>query len=173
LLLERRVLEKRRHDTSIAWLPHLRAANLLLIGPDDAAREFLAPLIASLPPPIVSCDGVAPELPNHHVGSLIVRDVAWLTWTHQQQLLDWLNGEGRGTRVVATSATDLFPNVTGGLFSADLYYRLNTVTLMLDHRDVSGLTPQPHIDRTAVIAAATLTRQESAKRSVIGRDTPK
>ena len=127
----------RRTHTSTTWFPHF-SANLLLIGPDDATRKFLAPLIASLPSPIVPCDGAEPELPNHHVGSLIVRDVASLTRTHQQMLLEWLNGEGHRARVVATSVTDVFPNVKDGRFSADLYYRLNTVTLMLDHREAAA-----------------------------------
>jgi len=86
----------------------------------------------------VSYDSAELELPDSRVGSLIVRDVACLTRTGQQQLLDWLNGEGRCTRVVTTSATDVFPNVQAGLFSADLYYRLNTITLTLDHCDAAA-----------------------------------
>lgn len=116
----------------------LERANLLLIGHDDETRDFLASLIESLPRPIVSCEGAKPEFPTSAVGTLIVRNVASLPRTHQQMLLDWLNGEGRGTRIVATSATDVFPNVKSGLFSADLYYRLNTVTLMLDHHDAAA-----------------------------------
>ena len=97
----------------------------------------------------MSCDGAEAELPNHHVGSLIVRDVAWLTRTDQQQLLDWLDGEGRDTRVIATSTTPVFPSVKDGLFCADLYYRLNTVTLMLNPDDAAPAQPQPHTDCTA------------------------
>lgn len=119
-------------------LPHLRSANLLLIGPDAATREFLAPLLASLPSPVVYCNGAQPEFPNGPVGSLIVRDVGRLTRTHQQQLLEWLSDRRRSARVIATSATQVFPDVTSGVFSDGLYYRLNTVTLLLNRRDREG-----------------------------------
>jgi len=119
-------------------LPHLRSANLLLIGPDAATREFLVPLLASLPSPVVYCNGAQPEFPNGPVGSLIVRDVGRLTRTHQQQLLDWLSDRRRSARVIATSATQVFPDVTSGVFSDGLYYRLNTVTLLLNRRDREG-----------------------------------
>jgi hypothetical protein len=116
-------------------LPHLRTANLLLIGPDAATREFLAPLIASLPSPVVYCNAADPEFPNGPVGSLIVRDVDRLTPTHQHLLLEWLSDRSRGARVIATSARQVFPDVTSGVFSDSLYYRLNTVTLLLNRRD--------------------------------------
>jgi hypothetical protein len=113
-------------------LPYLRSANLLLIGPDAATSEFLAPLMASLASPVVCCDGAEPEFPNGPVGSLIVRDVGKLTRVHQQQLLEWLSDRTRSARVIATSARPVFPSVQRGLFSDDLYYRLNTVTLLLN-----------------------------------------
>ena len=113
-------------------LPYLRSANLLLIGPDAATREFLVPLMASLASPVVYCEGAEPKFPNGPVGSLIVRDVGRLTRAHQQQLLEWLNDRSRSARVIATSPRPVFPHVTRGLFSDGLYYRLNTVTLLLN-----------------------------------------
>jgi sigma-54-interacting transcriptional regulator len=122
-------------STVRSLLPHLRTANLLLIGPDGATREFLAPLIASLPSPVVYCNAADPEFPNGPVGSLIVRDVDRLTPTHQLLLLEWLSDRSRGARVIATSARQVFSDVTSGVFSDSLYYRLNTVTLLLNRRD--------------------------------------
>ena len=137
-------------------LPHLRSANLLLIGPDAATSEFLAPLMESLPLPVVACSGAEPEFPNGPVGSLIVRDVGRLTRTHQEQLLEWLSDRSRSARVITTSATQVFPDVTSGVFSDGLYYRLNIVTLLLNRHDrqewqeygsapaqLSGELPQP------------------------------
>ena len=115
--------------------PHIRSANLLLIGPDAATSEFLGSLMASLPSPVVHCNGGEPEIPLGPVGSLIVRDVGRLTQPHQQQLLEWLSARSGGARVIATSPTQVFPNVTSGDFSDGLYYRLNTVTLLLTRRD--------------------------------------
>ena len=119
-------------DSEVALLRHLRSANLLLIGPNAATREFLAPLIASLASPVVYCNGAEHRFPNGPVGSLIVPDVGRLTRVRQQQLLEWLNDGRLGGRVITTSATPVFPNVKRGLFSEDLYYRLNTVTLLLN-----------------------------------------
>ena len=55
------------------------SANLLLIGPEAAARAFLAPLMPALPPPVVFLDRAAPDLPHRPVGTLIVLNVARLT----------------------------------------------------------------------------------------------
>ena len=114
---------------------HIRSANLLLIGPDTATSDFLGSLMESLPSPVVHCNGAEPEIPNGPVGSLIVRDVDRLTPTHQHLLLEWLSDRSRGARVIATSARQVFPDVTSGVFSDSLYYRLNTVTLLLNRRD--------------------------------------
>lgn len=89
----------------------------------------------SLPSPVVYCNGAEPDFPRGPVGSLIVRDVERLTQAHQQQLLEWLDDQRRGARVIATSARQVFPDVNSGLFSDSLYYRLNTVTLLLNQRD--------------------------------------
>jgi hypothetical protein len=115
----------------VALVSTLRSPNLLLIGPDEAVREFLDPMMSSLPPPVVSCDGAQPEFPSASIGSLIVRDVARLTPDHQQQLLDWINDPSRSARVIATSAGPVFPDVKSGVFSDGLYYRINTFTVML------------------------------------------
>jgi hypothetical protein len=121
----------------------LRSPNLLLIGPDAAIREFLDPLMASLPTPVVSCDGAQPEFPETPTGSLIVRDVARLTRASQQQLLEWMNDLSPGARVITTSGRPLFPSVEGGLFSDGLYYRINTFTLMLNQEPDAGGVGQP------------------------------
>ena len=113
----------------------LRSANLLLIGPDAATAEFLAPIVESLPAPVVYCDAAEPEFPTGPVGSLIVRDVGRLTPPHQQALLEWLSDRTRSARIIATSAEQVFPDVTRGDFSDGLYYRLNTVTLVLNRRN--------------------------------------
>ena len=88
--------------------------------------------MASLVPPVVSCDGATYECPNAPIGSLIIRDVARLTRPHQEQLLVWLCDPNQTFRVIATSAEPVFPHVKRGLFSDALYYRINTFTLTLN-----------------------------------------
>lgn len=117
---------------------NLRTPNLLLIGPETAIRDFLDPLMPSLAEPVVCCDATSPEFPNAPIGSLIVHDVARLTPSDQQHLLDWINDPSRSARVIATSAGPVFPNVARGAFSDGLYYRLNTFTFMLSDEEATA-----------------------------------
>jgi len=74
-----------------------------------------------------------------------VRDVDRLSQADQERLVEWLNRQDGETRVIATSARAVFPHVEQGAFSAALYYRINTVTLVLserpDTRWVGGAPP--------------------------------
>ena len=107
-----------------------RLPNLLLIGPEAATRPYLDRLMAS--PSVRSCDSTAPHLPRETVQDLVVRDVERLTPDGQEQLVDWLNGPGFHTRIVATSGKSLYPLVERGEFSDALYYRINMIILRLD-----------------------------------------
>jgi hypothetical protein len=112
----------------------MRSPNLLLIGPDVAARKYLEPIMSSLASPVVGIDGDHPAVPTGQVGTLIVWNVWRLTRPHQHELLTWLNAREGHTRIIALSARSLFPDVRRGAFSEDLYYRLNTVMVVLPHR---------------------------------------
>ena len=133
----------------------LRSPNLLVIGPETAIRDFLDPLMPSLAAPVVCCDGTRPEFPTVPIGSLIVHDVARLTPSDQQQLLDWMNDANRSARVIATSAGPVFPSVARGAFSDGLYYRLNTFTLMLsDEAAASDVARNPSTHTAEGLAAS-------------------
>jgi len=121
-----------------------RLPNLLLIGPETATRPYLDRLMAS--PSVRACDGTAPHWPREAVEDLVVRDVERLTPDGQEQLVDWLNGPGFHTRIVATSGTSLYPMVKRGEFSDALYYRINMITLRLDQGAAVGTGPRR--DRT-------------------------
>jgi len=108
--------------------------NLLLIGPDAVVGECLNRLITSVASPVQFCDGAAPDLTNLPIRSLIVRDVDRLDRADQERLIEWLNRHDDHARVIATSARPLFPHVERGAFSDALYYRINTVTLVLSDR---------------------------------------
>jgi hypothetical protein len=107
-----------------------RLPNLLLIGPEAATRPYLDRLMTS--PSVRACDSTAPHLPRETVQDLVVRDVERLTPDGQEQLVDWLNGPGFHTRIVATSGKSLYPMVERGEFSDALYYRINMIILRLD-----------------------------------------
>lgn len=93
---------------------------------------MLVQLLPSLATQVVTWNRRTPDLPNATVGTLIVRDVARLTRDRQLRLLHWLNEQSRTVRVIATSTRPFFTRVESGLFLDDLYYRLNTVTILLD-----------------------------------------
>ena len=105
--------------TNLAQVQSLRAGtpNLLLIGPDAVAEEFLVPLMPSLASPIAYLDAANPALPATPVGTLIVHDVARLTPDHQAQFLEWLSAQ-KETAVITVSPRPLFPRV-----ARSLYYR--------------------------------------------------
>ena len=109
-----------------------RTQNLLLIGPSEATRAMLVSLMPSLATQVVTWNRRTPDLPHETVGTLIVREVARLTTDGQHRLVEWLNGRSRRVRVIATSTVPFFTRVESGLFLDDLYYRLNTITILLD-----------------------------------------
>jgi len=108
--------------------------NLLLIGPDAVVSECLDRLITSVASPVQFCDGAAPDFTNAPIRSLIVRDVDRLDRADQERLIEWLNRHDEAARVIATSARPIFSHVERGEFSDALYYRINTVTLVLSDR---------------------------------------
>jgi transcriptional regulator of aromatic amino acid metabolism len=69
--------------------------------------------------------------------------VSRLTRAHQDLLRQWLDARQGSTRIIAMSATSLFPDVQSGAFSGDLYYRLNTVTLVLAPRQPAAAAVRP------------------------------
>ena len=88
-------------------------------------------MITSVASPVQFCDGAAPDFTNVPIRTLIVRDVDRLGRADQERLIEWLNRRDVDARIIATSARPIFPRVERGEFSDALYYRLNTVTLVL------------------------------------------
>jgi hypothetical protein len=113
---------------------YIRSANLLLIGRDTAARGYLLPIIPSLATPVVGLDAADLHLPAERVATLMVWGIERLTRADQDQLLEWLTARPGSCRTIATSARSLFADVQRGTFSDALYYRLNTVTVVLADR---------------------------------------
>ena len=127
------VRERMAHGNA-STAPHLRSHYLLLIGPDELTEDFLEPLITSRAAPVAHLDAADPAFPCTSGGTLIVRHVERLTTPQQEQFLEWLSAQSEITCVIATSPRSLFPRVQRGTFSEQLYYRLNTVIVELNHR---------------------------------------
>jgi len=119
-------------EAEAALLKRAPAHNLLLIGASGTTRAFIDDLMSSLVGPVVCWDGT--DLPTDSIGSLVIHDVASLTPAHQDRLLEWLNHHSLRRCVISTSIEPFYGHVEEGLFSDALYYRLNTVTLLLDRQ---------------------------------------
>jgi hypothetical protein len=118
------------------WLRWLmaqgRRPNLLVLSPDltvDAAATGLTglcdqPLHArALPGPL--------QLPVPGSGTLLLRDVACLTLDQQIELYDWMNDHGRDTQLISIASVPLLPLVKRGHFLEGLFYRINTIYLVV------------------------------------------
>ena len=121
-------------EAEAALLKRVPAHNLLLIGPPNLTRALIDDLMSSLVAPVVCWDAGTADLPTDSIGSLIIHDVPSLTPAHQSRLLEWLNNQSPRLSVVATSIEPFYRSVETGLFSDGLYYRLNTVTVLLDRQ---------------------------------------
>jgi len=117
-------------DAEAALLKRVPAHNLLLIGPPDRTRAFINDLMSSLVAPVLCWAG----LPADSGGTLIIHDVAGLTPAHQDRILEWLSNPGPRGSVIATSIEPFYGSVEAGLFSDSLYYRLNTITVLLERQ---------------------------------------
>jgi DNA-binding NtrC family response regulator len=65
-------------------------------------------------------------------GTVVLRDVHRLTPDGQRELLGWLNdARGRNAQLVSVTPIALLPSVEANRFDAQLYYRLNTIHIVL------------------------------------------
>jgi hypothetical protein len=88
-------------------------SNVLIVGEPERREDLLQAMASFLQPQ----------------SSLILRDLETLDGNAQRELLQWLDGAGRHTRVVSLTSPHLYSLVTTGRFLDTLYYRLNTVRL--------------------------------------------
>jgi len=102
--------------------------NVLIEGKDAVTESLVSALWRHLRKPIRVWS--AGPLPRRS-GTLMIWDAATLSIAAQSALLEWLRATGEQRRVVSTSSLPLFPLVEEGLFSQDLYYRLNIIRLDL------------------------------------------
>jgi len=108
------------------WLLRTSHANLLVSGPRDATRAFVAAILPRLNAPVYE-GSPADALPTAPAGgTVILQDVDAFDPVQQQRLLRWLDEPRSGrTQVISLTATRLYKLVQAGTFSEPLYYRLN------------------------------------------------
>jgi hypothetical protein len=106
--------------------------NVFLIGPVARCDEVIATLGPHLIGPIVVCrarEGLVLPPPGM-VGALILHGVDALVHADQRRLLDWL-GDAVAVKVISTAPAPLLPRIERGAFLDSLYYRLNTICILM------------------------------------------
>lgn len=114
------------------WVLQGRHPNVLVTGPRDATRAFLAAITPSLHQPIhhVAC-GTPLNLPTA-AGTIILDEVDALPLEEQEGLLRWLDAaQCARSQTVALTTVPLYTQVQAGAFLDTLYYRLNVVHLQV------------------------------------------
>jgi hypothetical protein len=113
-------------------------ANAIVVGTEEAALGVWTVVWPSLQKPIHWVEAGRLFLPRRPAGTLILQGADALSACDQQQLLEWLEGDARATRILTTTNRPLFPLVESGNFLEGLYYRLNVILLVLEARDSSA-----------------------------------
>jgi hypothetical protein len=109
------------------------STNVLLIGSAARCDDVIAMLGPNLAEPIATWSILQPvALPNpHRIATLILRGIDRLGQEDQRRLLDWM-ANANGVKVVSTATAPLLPCINQGTFLDVLYYRLNTICLVMD-----------------------------------------
>jgi len=110
------------------WYASLR----LLVTGDPAALARVLPIIdRHCPGPVHLYDAATiPLVPSFSRGTVVLGEVDRLGPADQDRLFDWLTEHSAGHPwIVATSTASLWPLVEGGIFRADLFYRLNLISI--------------------------------------------
>jgi hypothetical protein len=113
-------------------------ANAIVVGTEEAALGVWTAVWPSLQKPIHWVEAERLSLPRRSAGTLILQGADALSACDQQQLLEWLEGNARATRILTTTHRPLFPLVESGNFLEALYYRLNVILLVLEPRGSSA-----------------------------------
>ncbi len=119
----------------------------LLIGPPSLTSLLLDAMRPSFRLPVVEEVVEIASLP--HEGTVILRNVESLDEPRQSELSAWIASSA--ARLVTVCGGPLYPRVAEGSFSSELYYRLNTVTLVENGQggiDAQAVRRTPHHDRS-------------------------
>jgi hypothetical protein len=117
-------------------------ANVLLIGAVPDTSAIVDTLRPSLVQPVFRCRGGSLALPRAARGTVIVDDANRLSDTEQRTLLKWLAETSGTIRVISTATMPVFPLVRRRAFVDGLYYRLNTVCVLLGGSDPASTAGQ-------------------------------
>ena len=124
-----RLIADARSSCQADWTILRRASiNGLIVGPLDLTAAAVAGIAGNLRQPVVHWDSSQTSAPPELTGgTLVIRDVDRLDPGQQDRLLRWMRRRCPAVQVLVVARTPLFAEVVHGRFSAELYYRMNTV----------------------------------------------
>ena len=105
--------------------------NLLVSCASDELEAVVTRMMALCTAPVHAC-GLPGELslPEDMNGTLLLWDVARLTFGQQRKLRHWMAGRPANAQVISITSSPLLPLVEGGRFLEGLFYRINVVSLV-------------------------------------------
>ena len=106
-------------------------SNAFLQGPQRALRAAVTALEPCLRSPQYTASGRRWSLPPDAAGTLFLEHVEECSTEQQQALVDWLDAAVRPVQVITMTERPLFDLVERGALLSSLYYRLNTIHLIL------------------------------------------
>lgn len=116
----RAIVSEDRHLNVLVHCPDLPMASVIA----EIGELCNRPVWTSLVPVL--------QLPEHDGETLVIGDISIMSLLQQVELNEWLNRFGETSQVLSFSSGPLWPLVERGRFLADLFYRLNVVTLTAD-----------------------------------------
>jgi hypothetical protein len=107
------------------------SVRLLITGDENELAGVLPAIDRAFQAPIHLFDATTIRLlPSFARGTVLIAGVHRLAGAEQNHLFDWLTEHGaRHPWIVSTSAASLWPRVENGLFRADLFYKLNLMSV--------------------------------------------
>jgi hypothetical protein len=136
MLTDSEIRRRTQHRRTFQMVPScdwrallLTRANLLVNGPKDALEAFVQMARSEMREPIRS--SVA-ALPPFLVGArtLILAEVEALERRDQLRLRRWFDErQNKDVQIVSLTSVSLFSLVAANAFDAELFYRLNTISL--------------------------------------------
>lgn len=103
--------------------------NVLLVGSQESNERALSELLPVCRTPVYQ-PNPAFDMPVVEGGTFVLRRVEWLRPHRQRALHEWFTREPGRIQVITPASAQLFQRVSAGAFLEDLFYRLNTMTLL-------------------------------------------
>jgi hypothetical protein len=124
--------------------PERPRPNLLVLCTREDIELVVTRMMAVCSGPVYACGQTGElSLPEETNGTLLLWDVARLTFSEQMKLQDWIAAHSATAQVISITSSPLLPLVEDGQFLEGLFYRINVVSLVAK---IGGDSGDAHAD---------------------------